>query len=215
MKQIKSSLVVLAGMLAVIGLVTFFIPSLTQGQPGAPPTELPPPQNVTVVNSPSQPVPVTGTISVGSEPVPVTGTVNVGNEAVPVTGTVSVGNVVQFQPAISVGAFSKRFLFGSGLWLISGPDPAGTSYAITSLTLANVNDNAANVITYAGWSDTDCTLNPTHFQHGPVVQLRANETVHLSFPQPFVFAAQPGASSCLVIGITHPNIATTVVGYRF
>jgi hypothetical protein len=59
-----------------------------------------PTPNVKVVNTASQPVPVTGSIKVAngtSEPIPVTGTVNVANltsAPLPVSGAVTVSNPV-------------------------------------------------------------------------------------------------------------------------
>lgn len=80
-------------MIAVAGLVTFFIPALTQGRKADSGTRQPPAtQDVRVVNTSSQPVPV--------------------------AGSVSVENVVQFQPAIPSGAFSVTKDGG----LISGRD---------------------------------------------------------------------------------------------
>ena len=183
MKHLKNSLIVFAAVLAVTGLVTFSIPSLTQGQQSENATKKT--EDVRVVNSPSEPVPV--------------------------TGTVNVGNTVQFRSAIPAGAFS---LSTTGEALLSGPDPEGTSYAITSLTLANGSvEGPSSAFLFASWSDTDCS-SPSHLQNGPVVQMRPGETVHLSFPQPYIFTAQPGAFSCLRIngGIF---VEVTVVGYRF
>src|SRR5262249_61429951 len=88
-------------------LVTVVFPSLIKAQsPAAPTAQGPPTQNVKVVNSPS--------------------------EAVPVTGAINVGNVVKVKPDVPPGAFSI-----AGQLLVSGPDPQGTNYAITSLTFAN------------------------------------------------------------------------------
>jgi hypothetical protein len=176
MKHIKNSLVVFAVVLAVTAVGTFFIPSFTHGQP---PTTAQ--KDVKVINSPSEPVPV--------------------------TGTVSVGNVVGFHPVIPAGAFSvSRF----GEAIVSGPDPAGTSYAITSLTIANTNESASAGLTISGaWGD-DCVF--AFSPAGIFVPVPAGDTIHLSFPQPFVLSAQPGAVSCLK---GSSSIHYTVIGYRF
>lgn len=72
MKHIKNSFIAFVGMFLIVITVTTFIPSLTQGQKSnvAPNPTL----NVEVVNTPSEPVPVGGTVNVGNlseNPVPV------------------------------------------------------------------------------------------------------------------------------------------------
>ena len=134
------------------------------------------------------------------------------SEPVPVTGTVNVGNTVQFRPAIPPGAFSIFTETGN----VSGPDPAGTSYAITSLTVADVGFGSAAVIVRGVWGDTsDCSsISNSTVTIGPLVKVPAGGTIHLSFPQPFILSAKPGATSCLrvegPVGIDY-----TVVGYKF
>lgn len=170
MGYIKNSLIVFASL-----LITFVFPISTQAQ-----------KEVKVTNTPSEPVPVTGTINVG--------------------------NMVQFRPVIPPGAFS---IFTDNE-KVSGPDPEGTSYAITSLTVADVGHGSAAVIIRGVWGDTsDCiSFSSSTATFGPLVKVPAGGTVHLSFPQPFVLSAKPGAASCLrvegPVGIDY-----TVVGYKF
>jgi hypothetical protein len=67
MFKLKQSLVLLSG---VIAFLVLSAPAYAQG----PPANVPPPQNVKVVNTESEPVPVTGTVSVsnlGGTPLPV------------------------------------------------------------------------------------------------------------------------------------------------
>ena len=73
MKHIKNSFVAFVGMFLIVTTVTAFIPTLTQGQKSniAP---NPPTLNVEVVNAPSEPVPVAGTININNlstDPIPV------------------------------------------------------------------------------------------------------------------------------------------------
>src|SRR4030095_8012742 len=92
MRYIKNSITAFA-----VVLITLIFPTSMQAQ-----------KDVKVVNSPSEPVPVTGTINVG--------------------------NTIQIRSVIPAGAFSVVVGNNSP---VSGPDPAGTSYAITSITFAN------------------------------------------------------------------------------
>lgn len=70
MSRLKNSLIAFAGLLALIGAVSLLTPQTGHGQ-----TEVVgPTKPVLVVNSPSEPVPVTGTVSVsnlGGSPLPV------------------------------------------------------------------------------------------------------------------------------------------------
>jgi hypothetical protein len=147
MNRLKNSLIVFAGFLAVIGVVTFCIPSLTKGQKSADV----PKSAFSVVADQTQPV--------------------------------------------------------------SGPDPGGTSYAITSLTVSNRGSASVTAFAFARWSSTtDCSGG---FSSGPIVAVPAGETVHMSFPQAFVLSAQPSATSCLMVGHSGGAVDFTVVGYKF
>jgi hypothetical protein len=155
MKQVKKSLVVFALVLAITAVVTFLIPSRTQGMSS---------------NTPKQPD----------------------------------------------GAFS---FFGHGENVIA-LDPAGTSYAITSLTISNPTENSIGLGGVSGnFGDTnDCQSflgQPPAIAPGPIISIPAGQTVHLSFPQPFVISPEPGRTSCLVTTGGGQNANYTVVGYRF
>jgi len=112
------------------------------------------------------------------------------------------------------GATSQDFI-------VSGPDSEGTSYAITSLTVVNDNSVPAGRILHGLWSSTSDCLNFSGSSGsllGPEVKVPAGETVHLSFPEPFILTAQPGAASCLRLESTNlgdPPVHYMVVGYRF
>ena len=147
--------------------------------------------------------------------------VNTEAEPVPVTGTLTVGNTVNTQIAIPAGAFSAVNQ-GTGVLSLSGPDPAGTSYAITSITVANSNGTSILSGINALWGSL---LDPGHCTGagsgvvgiGPFVRVPPGETVHITFPQPFILRYQPfypGPASCLTIG-SAANETVTVVGYRF
>ena len=105
--------------------------------------------------------------------------------------------------------------------IVSGPDPEGTSYAITSLTVVNSGSIAAGAALHGFWANTsDCLSFSGEIQStfGPEVRVPAGETVHISFPQPFILSAKPGAASCLRLEtteLTPPPLHYMTVGYRF
>src|SRR5690349_2862046 len=129
-------------------LVKLVFPSLIAAQSAnAPSTTGSPAQNVKVVNAPA--------------------------EAVPVTGAINVGNVVQVKPVIPAGTFSLFLTVG----LVSGPDPEGTNYAITSITFANPT-GASTIASINGlWGGTSDCLSfpggPPTLSTGPTVSLNA------------------------------------------
>ena len=146
--------------------------------------------------------------------------VNTPSEPVPIAGAVTVGNAVQTQTLLPAGAFNetKNFSPNSLTMVFSGPDPEGTSYAVTSITVSNPSFNLISTRLLGSWGPTgDCVtyssgLYKTDF--GPIVYVPPGETVHLAFPQPLVFAAQSGEASCLTT-LGSPSADTTVAGYRF
>lgn len=128
---------------------------------------------------------------------------------------VLVGNVVQTQAAVPPGAFSSVV---TGVGVVSGADPEGTGYAITSVTVANTSGGPTTAKLGAVWGATsDCSSfdSITSNAAGPTVTVPAGETVHLSFPQPFVLSARPGAAACLRTSLGGGEAEITVVGYRF
>lgn len=145
---------------------------------------------------------------------------NTSSEPVPVNGTVNIGNTLQIRPAIPEQAFSKTWDLGypsTGTQIVSR-DSAGTNYAITSFTVTNYGSVTSGG-SLNGWfgdrlTDDNC-YNPDNATPvlGPVVYVPPGQTIHVTFPQPFVLRAMPGANSCLTIrGL---NMLVSVVGYRF
>jgi hypothetical protein len=151
--------------------------------------------NVFVTNDATHPVPVQeqGTANV-----------NVTNQALGVQAT------------IPSGAFSTDVSLG-GVGVVSGPDPAGTKYAITGVVVANT-DSTPTFVRVAGryGSITDCSdLSGTTGTNELPLLAPAQDTISTSFTQPFVISAAPGAAACLIVA---PSFATggraAVVGYR-
>jgi len=140
-----------------------------------------------------------------------------GNVAVHEQGTASVAvrGTVETLPQIPSTAFSAAVYNNA---LLIGPDPAGTSYAITSLTIANHSGHEIPLASLIGAYGQDCMSSTFVFSLGPTVNLLPNATVHLAFPQPFVVAAKPGSQSCLRLDPSPAgggdNLAVTVAGYR-
>ena len=64
MNRIKNALIAFGGLSLLIGAIALVTPRPTQGQQGGDPVG--PTKPVQVVNTPSEPVPVTGTINVGN-----------------------------------------------------------------------------------------------------------------------------------------------------
>lgn len=162
MKHLKTSLIVLAGVLAAIGMVTLFIPSLTQAQKSG----------------------------------------ATQNREFSLGGTSGFGDNSVYFP-------------------LTGPDSEGTSYAITSLTVANgsASDSYGALVLEVGTPINGCfALAPGAQTLGPRVSVPAGETVHIIFPQPFVLSVRPGPVSgpyiCLKAGTDNLNVSFTVVGYK-
>ena len=132
---------------------------------------------------------------------------------------VSVVGVVQAQAAAPPRAFNVSL---NGAGPVFGPDPEGTSYAISSFTVANFGSDTTQVDLRSMYGMTsDCQgfsypgdppLDPG--DSGPVVNVAAGETVHLTFPQPILLPAKPGAASCLIT-VGGPSAFIYVVGYRY
>ena len=118
---------------------------------------------------------------------------NTADNPVPVkqqgTADVNVTNTLGVRPAVPAGAFSV--VPSGSLFLVSGPDPAGTGYAITSFTVNNPTDTPKIVDVFAAYGNTnDCETfsgAPGIPLAGPRVVVPTGDTVHLDFPQPFVF----------------------------
>ena len=200
MKDIERRLNVFAFQILIFGMVVLLHLQFSYGQKTPSPTP-----NVKIVNT-------------SEEPVPVTGSVNVSNPVI-VSGTVNLGNTVSFKLVIPDGAFSTF------TELVSGPDPAGTNYAITSITARNdgTNPTFVQLQTFYGAVRNSCLFDWTTGNGdtfiGPSIYVPAGQTVHLTFPQPYIMKAQEGANSCLRMrppqNLDGLHIGTIVVGYRF
>lgn len=166
---------------------------------------------VTVINTPVQPIPVApqGTTTVvGTVGVSGTPTVNAQQ-----SGAWSVGT------AIPVTQFSRTGTASNDL-VLSGPDPSGTRYAISSVTLSNANASPFNFYLSANTGALCVGSNNEHV--GPAIVLAASQTMTIPFPQPFVLSAPAGAATdCLMARIYATGsssvigaVLVTVVGYR-
>jgi len=188
MFKLRKSVFALAGVLAMLGVIAVLTPEKGFGQNPAAPGQS------KVIDA------------------------NIINTTLPVTGSVSVANVVETHSALPSGAFSvmkdSQSISNS---TIVGPDPEGTNYAITSLTVANPSFVSARVNLFARYGTTTNCQNfngPPIEIVGPYVVVPAGETVHLTFPQPFILTARPGSAGCMA-STTPENLFITVVGYRF
>ncbi len=161
--------------------------------------------DVTVVNQPTSPVPVAGSVSVTNEP-----TVNLaGPVAVTVDGPLPVtfGDVAT-RPSLQ-GAFTGTEelanLGAKGYPL--DPIPAGQRIAISSLTLFNAQDAQARVnLEIAELSGDEATCGDSHhFRHYLGFALQPHENLHLTFPSPMILPDVPltpqSHSWCLAVAI--------------
>lgn len=129
---------------------------------------------------------------------------------------VNVLGSVSTRPNIPTTQFSYALYLTTSA-IISGPDPAGTNYAITSISFANPGSTSAiaNVVSFYGTTTTDCTFTgPFDLTSGPVAYVPGGDTVNMVFPQPFVLTAKSGAQTCLTVLVLAP-LEMTIVGYRF
>ncbi len=96
MYKFKNSLIALIGMVSLMTVVTVVLPHISYGSGGnSAPT--PSTQNVKVVNTPSEPVPIQGTATVsGTVQAAQAGTWNVGITGTPVVGLDAANNTVKF-----------------------------------------------------------------------------------------------------------------------
>jgi len=226
MKKFKQSLVIVAGKVLFAGVVVLIAPNAGEAQKQ--------PTSVKITNTPSEAVPVTGSVNV-SNPVTVTGTVNLSNppsEPVPVTGIVNIGNAVQTVPTIPTTAFSvvRRGEDGRALsW-----DLEGSRYAVTSFTATNKTTVELQFLLIANYWFTTPTAPPgtscqgtggiPSFIQGPFVVVPPGQTVHVAFPQPFLMKVPSGVNrSCLELmmplvsstSFFDPNVSASIVGYKY
>ena len=181
--------------LMLLTAVLLSTPADSPGQSSPTARATPPPVDVTVVNTRSQPVPV--------------------------IGTVNVGNTLTFRPAVPEGAFSVQPEPRVAA-RISGRDAVGSRYAITSLTVENTGTLPARGVLVATYGDLSPECEFADVETGlsvvgPGASVLPGDTVHLTFPQPFILSP-PSGPSCL-LAVTVAGSATglrfTVVGYRF
>ena len=170
--------------------------------------------NVTVTNPASNPVPVTGTLSVG-------GSVTINN---PTTAPVPVQGVVGAIPLLPTNAFSipptQPSLAASGS-SSQKPDPSGTRYAISSITVTNTT-TGAGLITFRAYGSQlaiggTCAgvVNAVSHSDGPVIWVPANATVHIAFPQPFITEPATGPNVCMTAGgFGFESSTWSMVGYK-
>jgi hypothetical protein len=163
-------------------------------------------QSVTVNNTTSNPVPVREQNLDGSN-------IRVHEEG---TATVHVDNLPATQ-AVSISPPANAFSFSrswSGVVLggtdLSDNDPAGTRYAISSVTLASTSTDDSTVTLFADPWSGGC---PTGAGQALVtVAAPAHGTASASLPQPFISGPTSG-SVCL--DITYTGTASlAVVGYK-
>jgi len=173
--------------------------------------------NVNIVNP--LPVPISGSISVPGG-VTVSGSVTVNNPAtspVQVTGDVD-ANVVL--PATAFSYPPKQLSIAAAGAAGVAPDPSGTRFAITSVTITNGSAFEFEAVIQAFGLDatnTDCGLahNSVSSSPGPRLFVPAKSTVHVAYPQPFVTAAVTGPKVCLLVSGSGIEPSTwSIVGYR-
>lgn len=119
----------------------------------------------------------------------------------------------QFSPAPVALSLSLQGMFVD-------PDPSGTRYAITSVTVSNPTAVSYTVIVKAVAvaiaPSCRSAANQQAFADGPVVTVSPNSTAHVTFPIPFVTAPVSGTFVCLVAAGTNAPVGATwsAVGYR-
>jgi hypothetical protein len=119
-------------------------------------------------------------------------------------------------PGTPANAFSERLVAGTAIEKKLGPFPAGTGYAISAVTFLNSGSSPITAKLRGAYHSGGSGCEPsgtTSFNDGPKAIVPANNSVHLSFPQPFVIdpSTSPHDRSCLdALGV----VEAIVVGYR-
>jgi hypothetical protein len=133
--------------------------------------------------------------------------VNTSAEALPVAGSIDVANIVRTRPVVPQSGFS----FTSAIMEEISQDPAGTNYAVTSLTATNFDpSNVAQV----GLKIHECPDGAAQ-AIGPRVLVHPNETVHLTFPQAYVFRSHDSETGQVCLTVDGNGTYVSVVGYKF
>jgi hypothetical protein len=125
------------------------------------------------------------------------------------TANVSVGGVVTTQQVTPSHSFSVRIHGTGGEQIVEcqgSPLPAGTRWFITSFGAANTNAGAAfaQLVLAHPASPSD--------EVGPALEMQANNTAQMTFPQPFVMTATD-VNQCLSVQFS-AGVETVIVGYR-
>jgi hypothetical protein len=159
--------------------------------------------SVFVSNDASNPVPVR------EQNLDANGNVRVHEQGV---ANVTVNGVVATEPVQPPKSFSLAPRAIGALDIEEGCDqslPAGTGWFISSFAAANESDSVrgATLALFRRDGDTLEALRAI----GPVIRLRAYETVQLTFPQPFALTSPEDGLCLKSLGA---DIAMTVVGYR-
>jgi hypothetical protein len=196
---VAAILVLLAG--TVLGGTVFRAPI---GYAATAPSSL---LNVFVTNDPMHPVPVreqnldtNGNIKVHEQ-----GTAAVHVDNLPATQAVTVS-----RPATAFSFSTAHSAVGLGFAGIRGPDPAGTQYAISGLTLAATGDGAATLTLYADPFSGGCLIGAG--QELVTVATPAQDTASAPLLQPFVSKSTSG-NVCLDYEWTGGPLHVAVVGY--
>jgi hypothetical protein len=140
-----------------------------------------------------------------------------GNVKVHEQGTANVNVVGNASVQAGIPATQFSAFTDAGSRLLSGPDPGGTHYAITSVTFNSHSNTGAFDLVFAEYGSTnDCQSfgQPPDSSIGPQAFVSPNETISMTFPQPFVIESRPGEAACLFTN-GQSGILITVVGYRF
>jgi hypothetical protein len=132
---------------------------------------------------------------------------------------VAIGVITSLVPSLTKGQKTSdvpksAFNIVTNEDVLIAPDPEGPSYAITSFTVTNGASTPARTQLSALFGTPDCGVAQS-FSAGPQVRVLPGETVHLVFPQPWVFSAKPGLNSCLRVDLPGPPIEFSIVGYKF
>lgn len=157
-----------------------------------------------------------------------TASVQVANDAahaVPVapqgTVPVTVGGTVATRTEIPATQFSDVFSPGrAGVdAVISGPDPAGTSYAISTIAAADnttvAGGGETGVVAAAAPGNTCPTPPYNAANYGPVLVDGTESTPSISFTQPYILSPPTSTDPVCLMGFIVGGAPTvSVVGYR-
>lgn len=185
MKKLRQSLIIFAGQLLFASALTLTASHVGYSQKA--------PTQVTVTNTSSQPVPVIGTVNIGS--------------------------AIHVQPVIPDQFFNNTWNFSPyHLEQIVSSDQGGTNYAITSVTATNFATEGADVYIYAYTGDNPAPLpcvSGAYRIPGPHIYLLPYQTVHLTFPQPYVFQTKSAPYEYQCVSSVGGAATISVVGYKF